>query len=258
MTSEAERKREVLLLALLTLFVGFFVAAEMLGSKLWEFTLFGVTPEQMGLSGEQKFVATAGIFAFPLTFILTDILNEYFGRRMVRLFTFLAIGVNVLLQPVVWASASAPTVSFTPGVTSSFAHDAYQLAFGQQWRIVAASLVAFAIAQFVDAWTFTWLRHKTGGKWLWLRSQGSTLVSQVVDTLVVIFVAFWALPALAGQPHMSAGQAWTISLTNYVYKFALAVVITPGLYVVHGAVEKWLGHAEAERLAHEAHPRDPE
>lgn len=250
-------KRETLLLTLLALFVGFFVTAEILGSKLWQFTLFGLKPRDLGFLEEERFYATAGIFAFPLTFILTDIVNEYFGKRIVRTFTWLAIVVNVILQPLILLASSVPTVSFTPGVESAVAHRAYQIAFGQTWAIVAASLVAFAISQLVDVGVFTWLRHRTGGRMIWLRAQGSTVVSQLVDTLAVIFLAFWAIPAAIGQAHMSLGQAGTIALTNYVYKFAIAVLITPVLYVVHGAVHAWLGQEESERLTREAHPGDP-
>lgn len=255
--SKDENRREVLLLTLLALFVGFFVVAEILGAKLWKFTLFGVTPRSIGLSDDDYFVATAGILAFPLTFILTDIINEYFGRRIVRVFTFLAIGVNVILQPIVIGATKAPTVVFGGNYSEETAHQAYVIAFGQTPTIVAASLVAFAVAQFVDAWTFTWLRKKTGGKMLWLRSQGSTVVSQLIDTGIVIYLAFVVIPELLGNEHMSASRAAVISLTNYVYKFVIAVLITPVLYLVHGAVQGWLGHAAAEALAHEAHPTDP-
>lgn len=163
-TDHDRRRREVLLLTLLSLFVGFFVTAEILGAKLWKFTLFGITPRSIGLSDDAHFVATAGILAFPLTFILTDIINEYFGRRIVRVFTFLAIGVNVILQPIVILATKAPTVVFGASYSEETAHQAYVIAFGQTPTIVAASLVAFAVAQFVDAWTFTWLRRKTGGR----------------------------------------------------------------------------------------------
>ena len=253
-----ERRREVLLLTLLSLFVGFFVTAEILGSKLWKFTLFGLSPASLGLSEDPYFVATAGIFAFPLTFILTDIINEYFGRRIVRVFTWLAIAVNVVLQPIVIGATQAPTVVFTNVYSEATAHEAYVIAFGQTPTIVAASLVAFAIAQFVDAYTFTWLRKRTGGKMLWLRSQGSTVVSQLIDTVVVIFVAFVVIPEILGNEHMTAGRAAVISVTNYVYKFLIAVLITPLLYFVHGAVHAWLGHDAAEALTHAAHPSDPD
>jgi uncharacterized integral membrane protein (TIGR00697 family) len=253
-------KRETLLLALCALFVGFFVTAELLGAKLWSFRLFGIGPRDLGLGDSTQFVASAGILAFPLTFVLTDIINEYFGRRVVRVFTWLAIAVNVILQPVVQAAMRVPAVSFTEGVSAEEIQGAYGLALGQTWAIVVASLVAFSIAQFVDAYVFTWLRHKTGGKMLWLRSQGSTAVSQIIDTIVVIFLAFVILPNLlggAGYVRMSAGQAANVALTNYVYKFAIAVGITPILYLVHAAVQGWLGKDVAEELARVAHPRDP-
>src|SRR5262245_52445100 len=97
-------KRELLLLILLTLFIGFFVTAELLGAKLFHFTLFGLTPAKLGLGDGQEFVATTGILAFPLTFVLTDVINEYFGKRIVRQFTFLALAVNAILQLVVQAA----------------------------------------------------------------------------------------------------------------------------------------------------------
>lgn len=250
-------KRETLLLACLALFTGFFVAANLFGAKLWEFTLFGLKPTDIGLPGE-TFVATAGILAFPLTFVLTDIVNEYFGKRVVRSFTWLAIAVNLLLQPIALGAAAAPTVSFTPGVDAATAHQAYQLAFASSWTITIASLVAFALGQFIDVATFSWLRRRTGGRMIWLRAQGSTVVSQLIDTLVVIYLAFYVLPELAGDPHMSAADAGRVSLTNYIYKFAIAVLMTPLLYFVRGLVVGWLGKDEAGQLAHEAHPADPD
>lgn len=249
-------KRETLLLTTLALFTGFFVTANFLGAKLWEFTLLGLRPRHLGLEGE-TFVATAGILAFPLTFILTDVVNEYFGRRIVRSFTWLAIAVNLILQPIVIGAAAAPTVSFTPGVNAQSAHQAYQLAFGTTWTITFASLAAFAIGQFVDVGVFSWLRHRTGGKMIWLRAQGSTVVSQLLDTLIVIYLAFYLLPALMGDPHMSAQDAGRVALTNYIYKFVLAVVLTPLLYLVRGMVIAWLGKDEAEQLAAAAHSNDP-
>lgn len=254
----AARKREVLLLALAGLFVGFFVAAEILGNKLYRFDLFGITPRTLGLSDDDHFVATTGIYAFPLTFVLTDIVNEYFGKRIVRVFTWLAIAVNVLLQIPIWWAARAPAVSFTPGVTAESVQSAFQIALGSTWAIVVASLCAFSVSQFVDATVFTYLRHRTGGKLLWLRSQGSTVVSQLIDTFVVIFLAFWLIPVLLGNEHWTTGQVVSVSATNYVYKFVIAVGITPLLYVAHALVERWLGRDLAHALAHEAHPVDPD
>ena len=256
--SDAARRREVLLLTLAGLFVGFFVAAEILGNKLYRFDLFGMTPRMLGLSDDDHFVATTGMYAFPLTFVLTDIVNEYFGKRIVRVFTWLAIAVNLLLQVPILLATRAPAVSFTPGVSAEAVQSAFQLALGSTWAIVVASLCAFSVSQFVDATVFGFLRRRTGGRLLWLRAQGSTAVSQIVDTFVVIFLAFWLIPFLAGKEHWSGAQVVTVSVTNYVYKFVIAVGITPLLYLVHAAVERYLGRDLARELAREAHPADPD
>jgi uncharacterized integral membrane protein (TIGR00697 family) len=251
-------RREILLLSLLTLFVGFFVTAELLGAKLFHFTLFGWSPKSLGIGDGTEFVATTGILAFPLTFVLTDVINEYFGKRIVRQFTFLALGVNVVLQFVVQAAIRVPARSFTEGVTDEQMQTAYSLALGQTWSIVVASMVAFLIGQWLDAQLFTWLRRKTGGRLLWLRAQGSTVASQFVDTYVVILLAFVGLPLLVGGKPWALSDALAVATTNYVYKFVIAVGTTPVLYFVHGAVSSWLGQDLAHRLSHEAHPRDPE
>ncbi|HTF90592.1 MAG TPA: queuosine precursor transporter [Planctomycetota bacterium] len=250
-------RRELLLLILLTLFIGFFVTAELLGAKLFHFTLFGLSPASLGFS-DTEFVATTGILAFPLTFILTDVINEFFGKRIVRQFTFLALAVNAILQIVVQAAIRVPARSFTPGITHQQVQDAYSLALGQTWSIVVASMVAFLIGQWLDAQVFTYLRRRTGGRLLWLRSQGSTIVSQWIDSYVVIVLAFVVLPMVSGGSPWPMATALAVATTNYVYKFAIAVGSTPVLYFAHSSVKGWLGVELAERMAHEAHPRDPE
>lgn len=251
-------REHVLAYSLCALFVGFFVAAEVLGGKLFRFTLFGWGPRDVGLGEGLEFAATAGILAFPLTFVMTDIVNEYFGRAIVRLFTWIAIAVNLLLQPVIRAAIEVPAISFTPGITDAEMQRGFEIALGQTTSIVVASLVAFAIAQWLDVAVFTWLRRLTGGKWLWLRAQGSTVISQLIDTFVVIHLAFVVIPLLSGSEPWALGNAFSVSLTNYVYKFAIAVGLTPVLYVVHAAIDAYLGRAVSQALVHRAHPTDPE
>jgi len=251
-------REQVLAYVLCALFVGFFVAAEVLGGKLFRFTLFGLGPSDLGLGDGSEFAATAGILAFPLTFVMTDIVNEYYGRPIVKLFTWIGIGVNLLLQPVIRAAIAVPAISFTPGISDQDMQRGFEIAFGQTTSIVVASLCAFALAQWLDVQVFTWLRRATGGKYLWLRAQGSTIVSQVADTFVVIFLAFVLIPRFTGGEPWTVGNAASVSLTNYVYKFVLAVGITPVLYLVHSAVDSYLGKEAAEALVHHAHPGDPE
>ena len=251
-------REQVLAYVLCALFVGFFVAAEVLGGKLFRFTFFGLGPDDLGLGDGTEFAATAGILAFPLTFVMTDIVNEYYGRPIVRLFTWIAIAVNLLLQPVIRAAIAVPAISFTPGISDEEMQRGFQIALGQTTSIVFASLCAFAIAQWLDVQVFTWLRRNTGGKWLWLRAQGSTIVSQIVDTIAVIFLAFVVIPSFTGGSPWSVSDALAVSLTNYVYKFVIAVGSTPVLYFVHAAVDGYLGKEAAEALVHHAHPSDPE
>lgn len=251
-------REQVLAYVLCALFVGFFVAAEVLGGKLFRFTLFGRGPADLGLGDGPEFVATAGILAFPLTFVMTDIVNEYFGRPLVRLFTWIAIAVNLLLQPVIRAAIAVPAISYTAGITDADMQRGFEIALGQTTSIVFASLVAFALAQWLDVRVFTHLRRLTGGKWLWLRAQGSTVISQLVDTFAVIFLAFVLIPSAIGAEPWSFANAFSVSLTNYVYKFLIAVGITPVLYAVHAAVDAYLGKDAAAALVHHAHPSDPD
>lgn len=271
MTAILAQRRETLLLCLAGLFVGFFIAADLLGAKLFTFTLFGLGPSSLGLGAQTSFVATAGLLAFPLTFLLTDVLNEYFGLRTVRLLTFIAVGVSLLLQVVVQSAAAVPTYQPTPlppelaGLgadpqqRNALAHAAYSFAFSNSLTIVIASLVAFLISQLVDVLVFSHLRRLTGGRLVWLRAQGSTLISQIVDTLLVIYLAFVIIPWLTGGTpwpafsRLGEFSALSVSVTNYIYKCAIAVAITPLLYALHLGVNAWLGHAEAHRLADEAH-----
>lgn len=254
MSESPLQRRQLLLLILCGFFVGFFVAAELIGAKLFHFSLFGMGPSALGLNGD-LFIATTGILAFPLTFILTDIINEYYGRRTVRALTFIAIAVNLALIPVVQAAMAVPAHDFGGAPIDQGMQDAFKRSLGQSWAIVTASLCAFAIGQLIDVAVFSWLRRLTGGRMLWLRAQGSTVVSQLIDTFVVIFLAFVIIPGVVGGDlfAMSGGQAFTVSVTNYIYKFAIAVAITPLLYVAHWLVDLWLGRDEAHRAIAEAH-----
>ena len=108
--------------------------------------------------------------------------------------------------------------------------------------IIAGSIVAFLTSQFVDVFIFWALRDKTGGKMMWLRSTGSTIVSQLIDTFVVLGIAFW----LPGK--MTTAQFFNASLTNYTIKLVIAVGLTPVIYVIHHAVDRYLGNAGAHDL----------
>lgn len=248
---------QTLLLVLCGIFTGFFVCGDIIGNKLWEFSILGLRPEHFGLGKEgDLFVATVGIMAFPMTFVLTDIINEYFGRRLVLRLTAVAIISLLCLLPVLNAAVAAPTVSFNPEADAKTMDRAVRLAIGPSRNIIIASTIAFIIGQLLDISLFTWLRRKTKGRMLWLRAQASTVGSQLIDSFVVIFLAFVVLPTVfndLSQP-WPVGSAVQVSTTNYVIKFIISIGIIPVLYLVHFLIRLLLGRAQADFLVVQAHP----
>jgi uncharacterized integral membrane protein (TIGR00697 family) len=125
----------------------------------------------------------------------------------------------------------------------------YNRVFGQSRWIIVGSLTAFLISQLVDVVIFHALRRRTGKTMLWLRSTGSTVVSQMIDSIVVLWIGL-ALPL-----HWSATQFANVAVPNYLVKLTIALCMTPVIYLGHWIVERYLGHSVAEALA-EAAARD--
>ena len=249
---------QTLLLVLCGVFTGFFVCGDIIGNKGFSFTFFGLDAGHIGLADPgSPFVATVGLFAFPLTFILTDIVNEYFGRRIVVRLTAVAVVSLLCLLPVITAAVQAPTVSFAPGVSSEDFGTYFQFAVGPAPAIIIGSTVAFITGQLLDISLFSWLRRRTGGRMLWLRAQASTVGSQLIDSFVVIFLAFVILPNLfgIGTAKMSPTVALNVSITNYVIKFIISIGIVPVLYLVHFLIRLLLGRVQADALVAQAHPQ---
>jgi len=236
---------------------GFFVAnalmAEFIGTKIFSLErTFGANPVTWSFFGvgELSFQLTAGVLLWPVVFIMTDIINEYYGKRGVRLLSFLAVGLisyafvmvflAIHLAPADWWPASA-TENGVPDLQL-----AYQQVFGQGLWIIVGSLVAFLIGQFVDVTIFQRIKRITGEKKVWLRATGSTLVSQFIDSYVVLFIAFYVG---AGWPLQ---QVLAIGLMNYLYKFAAAVLLTPVIYGGHALIDRYLGADDAARMKAEA------
>jgi len=121
---------------------------------------------------------------------------------------------------------------------------AFNKILGQGQRIIVASLAAFLIGQLVDVFVFQKLRKVTGSKMLWLRATGSTLVSQFIDSFVVLYLAFTGI--------FSNEQILAIGITNYLYKFTVAILLTPLIYAGHYIIDGYLGKSEAEKLSEES------
>jgi len=251
---------------------GFFVTnalvAEFMGVKLFslEKTL-GFSPVNWSLLGQQNlsFTLTAGVLLWPAVFIMTDIINEYYGRKGVKLLSYLTAGLiaygfimvffALQLDPAdFWRTAHikadwSPERQAAMRVQVGDYNAAYSVVFGQSLWIIVGSLIAFLVGQIVDVGVFHAIKRRTGEHRIWLRSTGSTLVSQFLDSFVVVFIALYIgqqLPFL---------QVLAISIMNYIYKGTMALVLTPVIYLVHGMIERYLGHelaAEMKTVAQES------
>lgn len=246
----------------------FFIAnaliAEFIGVKIFslEKTL-GFDAANLTFFGQSdlSFNLTAGVLLWPVVFIMTDVINEYFGKRGVRMLSFLAVGmilyaflmfyVGIRLVPAdFWPSSHISpdlpeaTQEMVRGKVSDYDY-AFGLVFGQGLWIIAGSLVAFLVGQILDVIVFQRIKRMTGDGKVWLRATGSTLISQFVDSFVVLIIAFYI------GADWSLGLVLAIGLVNYIYKFVMAIVLTPLIYLAHYLIDRFLG----EQLAHEMKER---
>ena len=219
------------------------VVAEATAGKL--FVAFDL-PFTVHLFGESfgQFVMTAGVIAFPVTFIITDVLNEYYGPRGIRFVTYVGMVMIVFEFVLLQAAMAVPPLPEGP-----LSEEAFDAVFGLSGWVIAGSLTAYLLGQLADIALFHWLRRLTEGRLLWLRATGSTVGSQFIDTFIVLFVAFY----LPGQ--MSLQTVLAVTLFNYCYKFAVAVLITPVIYVAHWLMDRYLGHDTAHAMTERARQR---
>lgn len=249
MTFKTKESRLLLILgaifvtnAILSEFIGvkIFSVEGTLGIKKFDINLFGVP--------DLSFNMSAGVLTWPVIFVMTDIINEYFGVRQVRFlsiltsiligFAFVMVGMAMKLQPSdFWLTQRVDGENINMPI-------AFDAIFGQGMWIIIGSITAFLIGQMVDVLIFHKIKRFTGDKGLWLRATGSTIVSQLVDSFVVIFIAFYLNPAY----HWSWQMVAAIGLVGYAYKFIIALLMTPILYIVHGVIDSYLGKDLAQRM----------
>lgn len=226
---------------------GFFVAtviiAEVIGVKIFslEDTL-GIPKVSFSLLGQDglSFNLTAGVIPWPVIFIMTDIINEYYGVRGVRFLTLLTVALVAFAFAIFYfAIHTSPDTSYWQSSGQSFGvpnmQGAFNAIFGQGMNIIIGSLIAFVLGQLIDAFVFRKIKVLTGERSIWARATMSTLVSQFMDSIIVTYVAF---TIFRGVP---AAQTMSWALTAYAYKFLVAVLMTPLVYLVHYFCESYLG-----------------
>ena len=258
--TSTESKKTNLFIVLSGIFLTNALIAELVGVKIFslEDTL-GVARAQIPLLKDfvLDFNLTAGVILWPVVFITTDIINEYYGKKGVRKISFLtagfiayafvAISIATVLSPAdFWLDVNSQDAQGTP-FDINFA---FNKIYSQGLGIIVGSLCAFLLGQLLDVFVFQKLRRITGNDKIWLRATGSTLVSQLIDSYVVLFIAFYFLaPA---DSRWSVAQVISVGIVNYSYKFFIAIVLTPLLYIAHYIIDKYLGAELSKTMMQEA------
>ncbi|MBK8145692.1 MAG: queuosine precursor transporter [Bacteroidetes bacterium] len=235
-------KSTKLFLILAGVFITNALVAEFIGGKIFSLEkTIGIETIYFSLFGEQglSFNLTAGVLLWPIVFIMTDIINEYYGMRGVRFLSYLTVALISFSFLAAFGAIHLVPADWWVGVNAEKGIPNMQMAyaqiFGQGMWIIVGSIVAFLIGQVLDVFVFHKIKLLTGEKKIWLRATGSTIVSQLIDSLVVIFIAF------------KIGQGWSfpkvlaIALVGYSYKFVVALLITPIIYLVHYLIDRYLG-----------------
>ncbi|MCP9769964.1 VUT family protein [Lacihabitans sp. LS3-19] len=248
-------KKQILFIILCGIFITNAIVAEIIGAKIFslEATL-GLNPAQIDLLGYKlDFNMTAGVLNWPIVFIISDIINEYFGVKGVKIISYLTTVLIVYTFFLLYGAASLPPAQFWLDVNSVDKqgnslniNNAFGIILRQGMGIIIGSVIAFLLGQMLDALIFRKIRQMTSNKHIWLRSTGSTVVSQMIDSFVVIFIAFY----LFGNWKFS--QIIAVGSVNYVYKFFIAILMTPVIYLIHYAIDKYLGKKASDELIEEA------
>lgn len=199
-------RREFAFLVLAGLFTAALVVCNLIAGKFVEVDL-----------GFKTFIVSAGILPYPLTFLVTDIISEIYGRRRANQLVLTGFVASVFVVGVLQLGMAFPAID-----NSAVDDKAFETVFGSGTRAIAASMVAYLVAQFIDIRMFHFWKRLTGGRHLWLRNNASTVASQLVDTTLVVFVLF------VGD--WSAGRMTGAILDGWTFKMLCALVDTPLFY----------------------------
>ncbi len=257
MSNILSSKANRLFIILAGLFITNALVAEMIGTKLFSVEgVLGLDTFDWSILGTKNIglTMTAGVIIWPVVFIMTDIINEYFGKKGVRflsiltvvliLFAFIAIFIAIHVTPDQWWQYESGNLGSGPKISDM--QGAFARVFGQGLWIIIGSIVAFLIGQLLDVRVFHAIKKRTGEKHIWLRATGSTLVSQLIDSFIVLFIAFYI------GADWGIGKVVAIGLVNFIYKSVIAIILTPFLYLGHFIIDQYLGQELSEKLKLEA------
>lgn len=242
-------KSTKLLMFLSAFFVSNALIAETVGTKIFSLEEFlGLSVSEFSLFGEDhlSYNLTVGVLLWPLEFIMTDIVNEYYGFKIVRRISYIAVALIIYAFFMFYIGIQTPAPQWwilsktEQGVANM--QTAFSAIFGQGMWIIVGSICAFLVSQLVDAMVFQKIKKLTKGKFIWIRATGSTVFSQMVDSFIVLYIAFG----------LGAGWSWqkvlAIGLVNYSYKFLMAWLLTPVIILAEKVIDRYLGKDVAQRM----------
>tara|TARA_B110000263_G_scaffold107483_1_gene93913 strand:+ start:1193 stop:1948 length:756 start_codon:yes stop_codon:yes gene_type:complete len=240
-----QNKRNNIFFILSGIFITNAIIAEILGTKIFEFDFI------------LNFNMSVGVIIWPVVFITTDIINEYFGKKGIKKISYFTILLIIYVFIIIYMSTKLTPNNYWLNINSVDNHGnpfnidyAYNIIFLQSTGIIIGSIIAFLIAQILDVMVFHKLKRMTKGKFIWLRATGSTLISQFIDSFVVLFIAFYLLAP--NDKVWSLSQVFSVGFDNYTFKFIIAILITPLIYLVHYLIDNYMGEALAKKCKNKA------
>lgn len=248
-------KANSLYILLACIFITNALIAEFGGVKIFSLEkLLGLNPFQIPFFGTKlDFNLSVGVLIWPIVFIFSDIINEYFGREGVKRISFITAGMIGYAFIIILLWTEMPPADFwlqlndqDPQGNQFNINYAYSTIFRQGLGIIVGSLTAFLVSQLIDAYVFHYFKKLTGHRLLWVRATGSTVVSQLIDSFVILVIAFY----LFGN--WSFGQVIKVGIVQYFYKISLAIILTPLIYLAHVLIDHYLGKEQSERVIEEA------
>lgn len=209
-----QRRKDIVYVILAGIFITNAIVAELTGGKLID--VFGVP-------------MSIGILPWPIVFITTDLINEYFGEKGVKKLSLITAGLIVYTFIILFFAIKIPSTGI-----SSVSTEQFTAVFGQSQLIIIGSIAAFLVSQLIDVSIFHFVKNRTGNKMIWLRSTGSTVISQLFDSFIVLGIAFYLPGIMDTKTYIISG------FTGYSVKLVIAVLMTPMIYLGHYLIEKYL------------------
>ena len=238
---DEQSKLNKIFIFLTGIFITNAIIAEILGTKIFDISIF------------KDFSLSVGVLIWPVVFITTDIINEYFGKEGVKRISYFTILLISYVFIIIFLSTKLTPNTYWLNINQVDNNGnlfdinyAYNTIFLQSTGIIIGSIFAFLVAQILDVYVFQNLKRLTGGKFIWLRATGSTLISQLIDSFVVLMIAFYFL-APAGKS-WSISQVINVGIDNYTFKFFVAIMITPLIYLAHYLIDKYLGNNLSKKV----------